>query len=608
MRKLFTLLFLLTAGLGLFGQSIPELFYYKFDGTGTSVPNLASTPPTGTATATLMGGLTQGTSEICDGVAIGSNNSSTTDYVNTGWATNLTGTSWTISFRTKNFGSTAALYYIFGDLNAGGFRCFTNGVAGANNWMMRGPVADIIAPGGAVAAPTMTTFVYNSVTGNTKSYVNGVLANTVTQSAPTIAAAGPFKVVGYSANIGAPLNGYLDEFRIYNRALTDIEISALYQGEQIYNFASPDTAYFCPGDSVQLNSNQLSGTTWSTGATTPSIYADSATTYSVSYTSLCAFGNDTLQVLSHPALPGPGFAGPDDTICTGDTLMLSVSSTDSIHWSTGDTTNATWVTSPGTYTVSISGACGMVEDTVRVEPSMLVYSGFAMADTSSACEGDTINLMSMMAYDTYMWSTGDTTQSTWVTTGGTYFASVSDGCGSGSDSVTVSFTPQVNAAFSSTVNQFGVVFVNNSTGGGTVTYAWDFGDGNSDTTMNAGHTYAGNGTYVVTLTVTNECGSSVAMDTIVINVIGVNNSLGFDLSVYPNPAKDQVAVSAFLTEVQDLRISVTSLVGQVLLSQNLTDVSGNLRQVVNLSSLATGVYFLKVEGATGKQVTRLVVE
>ncbi|MFZ1371944.1 MAG: choice-of-anchor Q domain-containing protein, partial [Ferruginibacter sp.] len=49
------------------GSSIPtpELFYYDFDGTGTSVPNLASAPPAGTATATIVGGQTQGTAGMC---------------------------------------------------------------------------------------------------------------------------------------------------------------------------------------------------------------------------------------------------------------------------------------------------------------------------------------------------------------------------------------------------------------------------------------------------------------------------------------------------------------------------------------------------------------
>ena len=99
--------------------------------------------------------------------------SSTTDYVNTGWAPNLGGSSWTISFRTKNISGTSPLFYIFGDVNTTGFRCFTNGVAGPGNWILRGPISDISIPGGATVAPHVCTFVYNSDSAKTKAYLDG---------------------------------------------------------------------------------------------------------------------------------------------------------------------------------------------------------------------------------------------------------------------------------------------------------------------------------------------------------------------------------------------------------------------------------------------------
>lgn len=66
-----------------------------------------------------------------------------------------------------------------------------------------------------------------------------------------------------------------------------------------------------------------------------------------------------------------------------------------------------------------------------------------------------------------------------------------------------------NVAVSLTVN-----FTNTSTGG--VTYLWDFGDSNTSTDMNPSHTYATAGTYTVTLTTTNACGSNVTTQQITI--------------------------------------------------------------------------------------------
>jgi hypothetical protein len=217
-----------TPSIGSTGGLIPEILYYKFDGSGTTVPNLASAPPSGTATANIMGGLSQGSSSLCNGSLIGSGVSSTTDYLNTGWAPNLGTGSWTISFKSANITGTSTLYYIFGDANTASFRCFTNGVAGANNWILRGAgLTDISIIGGATAAPHTNTFVYDATLNNVKAYLDGVLVSTVNQTAPNLTGTGPLKVMGYSANVGSPLNGNLDEFMLFNRALSPVEVSSL---------------------------------------------------------------------------------------------------------------------------------------------------------------------------------------------------------------------------------------------------------------------------------------------------------------------------------------------------------------------------------------------
>lgn len=214
-------------------DSVPELLHYKFSGTGASVPNLASAPPSGTATATIMGGLAQTGTDLNtagDGNSlVGSGLTSSTDYLNTGWATSLTG-SWTISFVTSNIGPSGTLYYIFGDANAALFRCFTNGVAGPSNWILRGPLTDVLIPGGATVATHRTTFVYDSVAGNIRGYLDGTLVATVAQAPLTISGSGPFKVVGYATNVGAPAGGLLDDFRVYNRALSAVEVANIDTG------------------------------------------------------------------------------------------------------------------------------------------------------------------------------------------------------------------------------------------------------------------------------------------------------------------------------------------------------------------------------------------
>lgn len=303
MKKLYIQL----VGLGLFALSstmnaqllTPEVLYYDFNGSGTTVPNLASAPPIGTTTATLMGGLTQGGNAICSGTVIGTGVSSTTDYVNTGWATNLSSTSsWSISFRTENITPSSTLFYIFGDAGANGFRCFTNGVAGPNNWILRGTgMTDVTIAGGATVAPHMCTYVYDAALAQIRGYLDGVLVTTVAQGAFSFVSAGPFKVIGYGSNVGAPSGGHLDEYRLYSRALTQPEITQLYNPYVPSGFLGADQNA-CSASPLVLSLPYPAGSVlWSTGSTTTSTTVSSSQLVTVAVSGACGSGNDTVNIV-----------------------------------------------------------------------------------------------------------------------------------------------------------------------------------------------------------------------------------------------------------------------------------------------------------------------
>ncbi len=228
-------------GTGTVAFSVPERIYYKFDGSGTSVPNLASAP-VGANPATIQGAMTQGGVGQFGGGLRGSGGVSSTDRLNTGWATSLSG-SWTIALYLNNIQPSATLFYFFGDSAASGFRCFTNGVAGANNLILRGTgITDVPVSNAAVATATVTHFVYDASVPEIRAYLNGVLVNTVAQGAITISGAGPFLVGGYSANTGIPAGGVLDEFRLYNRALSAAEVGVTWNATLPLASAMPEIA------------------------------------------------------------------------------------------------------------------------------------------------------------------------------------------------------------------------------------------------------------------------------------------------------------------------------------------------------------------------------
>lgn len=230
--------FVCTCGAGTFGDgrmsgtgcAAGTGLYYKFDGMGTSVPNDAAIPPAGSATATIVGTQSQGGMGKCSTALVGSGGTSDTNFVDTGWATSMSGP-WSVSFWIDNYNSSElTIEYLFGDVTAQSFRCFGGGIAGDTNIVLRGTgMNDVLLPGATDGTLALVTFVYDPAQKNIKAYLDGALVNTVPQASNlAFSGTGPFKVGGYSTVNALPAAARMDDFRLYFRALTATDVTDIF--------------------------------------------------------------------------------------------------------------------------------------------------------------------------------------------------------------------------------------------------------------------------------------------------------------------------------------------------------------------------------------------
>ncbi len=237
------------------------------------------------------------------------------------------------------------------------------------------------------------------------------------------------------------------------------EITVTISPEIFADAGEPQT--ICLGEQVTLGGNPTgSGGTppynyywWSTqdGAisfgSNPTVTPGQTTTFNLTVTdaSGCFDGSSVLITVDEPITLD---AGEDQTICQGDTTILTATGGTSYLWSTGETESQIQVApmETTTYTVTSENACGIETDevTVFVEEAYLVDLG----EDIEICSGEIVEL-NAGTFDNadYLWSTGETEQVISIWESGSYWVEVTNlnnGCIS-SDEIIVEYLPQPDA-------------------------------------------------------------------------------------------------------------------------------------------------------------------
>ena len=306
----------------------------------------------------------------------------------------------------------------------------------------------------------------------------------------------------------------------------------------------------------------------------------------------------TVTVNAVPATPTISASG-STTFCTGGSVVLTSSSTTGNLWSNNATASTITVSNSGSFSVTVTdgNSCSATSTSINVNVSSAPIPTIT-ATSTTACSGDTVILSSSTA-DSYVWSTGQTTQSIALTASSanitvtTVNVNACNGVGM-SQPTSVTFTATPTAAGSFTTSGNVATFANTSTGAGS--YSWDFGDFSNSSASAPTHAYAANGAYTVTLTAIN--GNCTSTTSFTVNIsVSLDELQGITLNLYPNPANQEVNIA---------------LNGAVLESVVIVDQFGRTVKVskasnINVSDLASGVYQVILYTDKGNITRRLVV-
>jgi hypothetical protein len=136
-----------------------------------------------------------------------------------------------------------------------------------------------------------------------------------------------------------------------------------------------------------------------------------------------------------------------------------------------------------------------------------------------------------------------------------------------------------------------------------VSWAWNFGDGGNSTDQNPSHNYATNGSYTVSLTVSDGSNTNTETKTAYIQVgpAGVDEAAWEkEVSIYPNPAKDQLHISA---EFPVKSIRLFDING--LQKMGMEDCGMNC--TLDLNKMADGIYIIQVEADKGVMQRKVTI-
>lgn len=386
-----------------------------------------------------------------------------------------------------------------------------------------------------------------------KLYLDGALINQVTTTG-TLTTFTKFFMGSHDLTCLCEwFKGSLDDIRIYNRALSSTEVTALYN-ENPCTAIQPhaNDISLCGGGTTTLTATggtnyiwytvPTGGTQISSGATYTTPFLTSTTTYYVAnFDGTCESPRDTVVVTFVP-LPNVTITGLANAYCKNSApITLTANPTGGAFSGTGVSSN---LFTPGLATIGAN------------------IISYAYTDPVTTCSKTTTQSVTVNAIPTVSF-TG---------LNATYTPS--------DPPVSLTGTP-TNGTFSG-VGIIGNKFYPSVSGSGNANVVYIFTDANG-------------------------CANAICQSTDVTTFVeAVHNGNG-TITIQPNPSNGNFDIALNIQQKQDVQVKVFNNVGACVYSTTYKNVNGSYTAKLNLSSEAAGVYLVKINGVNYSTEQNIII-
>lgn len=363
---------------------------------------------------------------------------------------------------------------------------------------------------------------------------------------------------------------------------------------------------------------------WSTGAITQDLSQLFGGNYSVIITDAQGcMAMDTFTVENVLNISAGFSTTSDPSLCPGETVIFTNTSqmATAYDWqidgqSFAQSTDLTYTfPASGQVLIELIASEGNCEDSTSLLFTVNASPQVVTTVAGESCPGSQdgaidLELTGGSAPFSFVWSNAAVTEDLAALSVGNYAVTITDSANcSISDTFEIETLGGVQAAFANFSGAQGMKFVDESLSDSTITsWYWEFGTGVAADTSNEQSPvfeYFISGTYEVCLKVEDLFGCTDSVCKLISFSVGIDPALYEAIELYPNPNNGQFYLDLSEIAGEEVQLVMFDVLGKQV---HASEFRAETQYDMELSELATGLYYLQVMTEKGHYRTKVIIE